>query len=66
MLRRWIASLLAVAAGVTAAHAQDLAPGVRAPDFALQGSDGRQYRLADFAGRQGLVLAWFPKAFTPG
>jgi peroxiredoxin Q/BCP len=48
------------------AHAADLAPGAQAPDFALVGSDGREHRLADHAGRQGVVLAWFPKAFTPG
>jgi peroxiredoxin Q/BCP len=48
-----------------AAHAADLA-GARAPDFALAGSDGRTHRLADYVGKQGVVLAWFPKAFTPG
>ena len=39
--------------------------GDRAPDFTLPGSDGRTYRLRDFAGRT-VVLAWFPKAFTAG
>ena len=43
-----------------------LAPGDGAPDFALQGSDGRVYRLADYIGRTAVVLAWFPKAFTGG
>jgi peroxiredoxin Q/BCP len=42
------------------------APGDRAPDFTLQGSDGRSYRLSNFVGERGVVLAWFPKAFTPG
>lgn len=37
-----------------------------APDFALSASDGRIYRLSDFRGRQMVVLAWFPKAFTGG
>ena len=49
-----------------AAHAADLAAGARAPDFALAGSDGRTHRLSDYVGKQGVVLAWFPKAFTPG
>ena len=49
-----------------AAHAADLAPGAEAPAFALAGSDGKQHRLADYVGKQGVVLAWFPKAFTPG
>jgi peroxiredoxin Q/BCP len=43
-----------------------LAPGDRAPEFSLIGSDGRMYRLSDFTGRQPVVLAWFPKAFTGG
>lgn len=44
----------------------ELAPGDRAPEFSLVGSDGREYRLADYAGRSAVVLAWFPKAFTSG
>jgi len=42
-----------------------LKAGDRAPDFALQGSDGRVHRLADYKG-QTVVLAWFPAAFTAG
>jgi peroxiredoxin Q/BCP len=49
-----------------AAQAAELAPGARAPAFALAGSDGREHRLSDHAGQRGVVLAWFPKAFTPG
>jgi peroxiredoxin Q/BCP len=43
-----------------------LAPGDVAPDFSLAASDGCTYRLSDFRGRQTVVLAWFPKAFTGG
>ena len=46
-----------------------LSVGDPAPDFDLLGSDGRSWRLRDLvgeAGRDGVVLAWFPKAFTPG
>ena len=49
--------------------AAELAVGDRAPDFELRGSDGKLYRLRDLlaeGGSQGIVLAWFPKAFTPG
>jgi peroxiredoxin Q/BCP len=46
--------------------AADLKPGDAAPDFTLPGSDGKIYSLADFRGKQAVVLAWFPKAFTPG
>ena len=37
-----------------------------APQFTLQGSDGRSYSLASYAGKQVVVLAWFAKAFTGG
>ena len=43
-----------------------LAPGDEAPDFTLKASDGRTYHLSDFRGRQIVVVAWFPKAFTGG
>jgi hypothetical protein len=43
-----------------------LAPGDPAPPFELPGSDGRIHRLADSIGRETVVLAWFPKAFTGG
>ena len=39
--------------------------GDQAPDFTLQGSDGKMHRLSDFKGKT-VVLAWFPKAFTGG
>jgi peroxiredoxin Q/BCP len=52
------AALLAFALAVSVGNA--------APDWKLQGSDGKTYALADFKGRQGVVLAWFPKAGTPG
>lgn len=41
-------------------------PGQPAPDFALQASTGKTIRLADFRGKQTVVLAFFPKAFTSG
>lgn len=56
-----MATLLLVAPNV---HALEV--GQKAPDFSLAGSDGKIYRLADFAGKRGFVLAWFPKAFTSG
>jgi len=61
-----IAALILTVVGATAARADDLAPGDIAPPFSLSGSDGRTHTLAEYAGKQGVVLAWFPKAFSPG
>lgn len=47
-------------------RAMDLKVGDPAPDFTLQGSDGKTYSLSDFKGKQAVVVAWFPKAFTSG
>ena len=65
MMKRVLASL-AVLLGVGGkADAEDISVGSRAPDFALQGSDGKIHKLSDYKGKT-VVLAWFPKAFTPG
>lgn len=44
----------------------ELKVGDAAPDFELVGSDGKTYKLSDFKGKQAVVVAWFPKAFTGG
>ena len=54
-----------LAAGSPAAYAE-LAAGDAALDFELPGSDGKTYKLSDFQGKQEVVIAWFPKAFTGG
>ena len=64
-------SLLCAAIGGIAllgltASAAELKAGDAAPNFKLQGSDGKTHSLADFKGKQAVVVAWFPKAFTPG
>ena len=56
------ATLLSLAG---AAHAE-LSVGDAAPDFTLQASDGNEYTLADFKGKQAVVVAWYPKSFTGG
>jgi len=55
----------ALAVGVQAQNAE-LKVGDTAPDFSLQASDGKTYKLSDFRGKQAVVVAWFPKAFTAG
>jgi peroxiredoxin Q/BCP len=48
------------------ASAADLEVGGKAPAFKLLGVDGAGYSLEEHAGKRGVVVAWFPKAFTPG
>ncbi len=57
---------LAVAGGAAAASAEELKVGDKAPPFTLQGTDGKTYSLDQFRGKKAVVLAWFPKADTPG
>lgn len=60
---------LAAVGSLTGLGQQDapkLKAGDDAPPFALPGSDGKTYRLADYRGKSAVVLAWFPKAFTGG
>ena len=45
--------------------ADELKVGDPAPDFTLQGSDGKTHSLSQLKGKY-VVLAWFPKAFTAG
>lgn len=56
----------ALTVGAMAQTTKELEVGDEAPDFALPASDGKTYKLSDFKGKQGVVLAWFPKAFTGG
>jgi peroxiredoxin Q/BCP len=59
-------ALLASCALATPAVAEELKVGQKAPDFTLPASDGKTYKLADFQGKEAVVLAWFPKAYTRG
>jgi thioredoxin-dependent peroxiredoxin len=67
-MARMLGSLAVMLLGsvlMTPAFADELKVGDKAPDFKLQGSDGKIYSLADLKGKT-VVLAWFPKAFTSG
>jgi peroxiredoxin Q/BCP len=58
-------ALLVPLAGATA----ELAVGDIAPAFEMKGSDGETYKLEDLLGKggsHGVVLSWFPMAFTSG
>jgi peroxiredoxin Q/BCP len=58
-----LASFVCLAA---AARAEVPAVGDLAPDFTLKASDGKTYTLSDFRGKQAVVVAWYPKAYTSG
>ena len=61
------ATSTSVAAGATGATATpSLGKGDTAPAFSLAGSDGKLHSLAEHAGKEVVVVAWFPKAFTGG
>ncbi|MEM1187325.1 MAG: peroxiredoxin [Pseudomonadota bacterium] len=56
----------AALAFVFCSMAMALEVGDTAPDFELPASDGNTYRLSDYRGKQAVILAWFPRAFTSG
>ena len=57
--------VLALAAGAMA-QTGEIKVGDQAPNFKLEATDGKTYQLSDFKGKQAIVLAWFPAAFTRG
>lgn len=56
----------ALVAGMSAQGAAELKVGDMAPDFSLPGTDGKTHKLSDYRGKQAVVVAWFPRAFTQG
>src|SRR5688572_2483220 len=66
-------SLFLILAGAAVLAAQSAAPpkthlkvGDEAPDFTLSSSTGKPIKLSDFRGKQSVVIAFFPAAFTGG
>ena len=55
--------LMLLAGGENAARPQ---PGEPARPFSLPASTGQTVKLADYLGKNTVVLAFFPKAFTGG
>jgi peroxiredoxin Q/BCP len=53
-------------AGVMAQGPAELKVGDMAPDFTLPGTDGKTHKLSEYRGKQAVVVAWFPRAFTQG
>jgi peroxiredoxin Q/BCP len=44
----------------------ELKVGDRAPDFTLPDQNGKTVKLADFHGKKSVILAFYPRASTPG
>ena len=65
---RFVMSILMMAfmAISSAVAADGIKVGDKAPDFQMKGSDGKTYSAKDFVGKQAVVIAWFPRAFTGG
>ena len=59
-------ALLASITGSGQSNGPELKVGDVAPPFNLTGSDGKTHHLADYRGKQAVVIAWFPMAFTGG
>jgi thioredoxin-dependent peroxiredoxin len=66
LTRRFTGTALGLLAALALPFAQALEVGDKAPDFTLQASDGNTYSLSQFVGKQPVVLAFFPAAFTGG
>ena len=68
MKQVWMAAVLGIAVLGLAlpVRAADLKVGDPAPNFKLQATDGKTYQLSEFKGKQAVVVAWFPAAFTRG
>jgi peroxiredoxin Q/BCP len=61
-----IGMAMALGVGLMAQAPAELKVGDMAPDFSLQGTDGKLHKLVDYRGKKAVVVAWFPKAFTSG
>src|SRR5687768_1125243 len=74
LLTMGLLAALAVGTAMAQAPNPNAAPAVptvvkvgdMAPDFTLEGTDGKTHKLSDYRGKQAVVIAWFPRAFTQG
>jgi peroxiredoxin Q/BCP len=56
--------LASILSGILASA--NLGVGDAAPDFSVKDLDGNSHALADMVKKGPVILAFFPKAFTPG
>jgi cytochrome oxidase Cu insertion factor (SCO1/SenC/PrrC family) len=65
--KRWkhaLVGLLLAGAGLFGGAAFALDVGDKAPNFALASTTGKEIKLADFAGKQSVILFFYIGAFT--
>ncbi len=65
-MKRYLAVCALALAGAACAADAPLEVGSPAPEWTLPGSDGNEYSLSKLLADGPVVLAWFPKADTPG
>ncbi|MFT5495800.1 MAG: peroxiredoxin Q/BCP [Kiritimatiellia bacterium] len=65
-MKRFVLLVCMIGVAMASTVFAGLSVGDSAPDLSMVGSDGKTYSLADFKGKQAVVIAWFPKAFTGG
>lgn len=65
-MKHLIKQAICIALLTVSSTAISLEVGDKAPAFNLQASDGKTYSLEQFLGKQAIVIAWYPKAFTSG
>jgi len=66
MKTRIISSLIMAATAFALAAAETPKVGDKAPDFSAKDQDGNTVKLSDFAGKQAVLLYFYPKDNTPG
>jgi peroxiredoxin Q/BCP len=67
MMKKTFVRLMAFSLCLAIAPARaEVGVGDDVPAFELQGSDGKTYSSEQFKGKQAVVIAWYPKAFTGG
>ena len=64
--RGWLLAAVGLSAQTILPPHTPLKIGDMAPDFTLPSTDGGSVHLADFRGKNSVVLAFFPAAFTGG
>ena len=64
-MRRFLLPALVALACASPAFAE-VKVGDAAPDFALKDQDGKEVKLSSFKGQKNVVVAFYPKDFSPG